>query len=53
MRKSLWCLVALVVVGAFWSGRLSAADDAKPKNRYFEMRIDGRSVDPVQWLKAR
>ncbi len=24
-----------------------------PAGLYFEMRIDGRSVDPLQWLKAR
>ena len=26
---------------------------AGPPQLYFEMRIDGRSVDPVQWLKPR
>ena len=26
---------------------------AGPPSLYFEMRIDGRSVDPLQWLKAR
>ena len=26
---------------------------AGPPELYFELRIDGRSVDPVQWLKPR
>ena len=26
---------------------------AGPSQLYFELRIDGRSVDPVQWLKPR
>jgi septal ring factor EnvC (AmiA/AmiB activator) len=26
---------------------------AGPAALYFEMRIDGRSVDPLQWLKPR
>jgi septal ring factor EnvC (AmiA/AmiB activator) len=29
------------------------ASPAGPAALYFEMRIDGRSVDPVQWLKPR
>lgn len=31
----------------------SGAAPAGPPTLYFEMRIDGRSVDPLQWLKAR
>jgi murein hydrolase activator len=26
---------------------------AGPAALYFELRVDGRSVDPVQWLKPR
>ena len=33
-------------------GRVGSAP-AGPPALYFEMRIDGRSVDPVQWLKPR
>jgi murein hydrolase activator len=33
-------------------GRVGTAP-AGPAALYFEVRIDGRSVDPVQWLKAR
>jgi murein hydrolase activator len=33
-------------------GRVGTAP-AGPPSVYFEVRIDGRSVDPVQWLKAR
>ena len=33
-------------------GRVGSAP-AGPPTLYFEMRIDGRSVDPVQWLKPR
>ena len=33
-------------------GRVGLAP-AGPPTLYFEMRIDGRSVDPVQWLKTR
>ena len=33
-------------------GRVGLAP-AGPSALYFEMRIDGRSVDPLQWLKAR
>ena len=33
-------------------GRTGSAP-AGPPALYFEMRIDGRSVDPLQWLKAR
>ena len=33
-------------------GRVGSAP-AGPPALYFEMRIDGRSVDPVQWLKAK
>jgi len=31
----------------------SGAAPAGPPTLYFEMRIDGRSVDPLQWLKPR
>ena len=33
-------------------GRVGDAP-AGPPALYFELRIDGRSVDPIQWLKAR
>jgi septal ring factor EnvC (AmiA/AmiB activator) len=33
-------------------GRVGTAP-AGPPGLYFEMRIDGRSVDPVEWLKIR
>jgi septal ring factor EnvC (AmiA/AmiB activator) len=33
-------------------GRVGSAP-AGPSALYFEVRIDGRSVDPVQWLRAR
>jgi lipoprotein NlpD/lipoprotein YgeR len=33
-------------------GRVGSSP-AGPPTLYFEIRIDGRSVDPVQWLKAR
>ena len=33
-------------------GRVGSAP-AGPASLYFEIRVDGRSVDPVQWLKAR
>jgi septal ring factor EnvC (AmiA/AmiB activator) len=33
-------------------GRTGSAP-AGPPALYFEMRVDGRSVDPVQWLRAR
>jgi murein hydrolase activator len=33
-------------------GRTGTAPDATPA-LYFEVRIDGRSVDPLQWLKPR
>jgi septal ring factor EnvC (AmiA/AmiB activator) len=33
-------------------GRTGSAP-AGPAALYFEMRVDGRSVDPVQWLRAR
>lgn len=33
-------------------GRVGTAP-AGPPALYFELRIDGRSVDPVQWLKSR
>lgn len=33
-------------------GRAGTAP-AGPPALYFEMRVDGRSVDPVQWLRAR
>ena len=31
----------------------SGTAPAGPPTLYFEMRVDGRSVDPVQWLRAR
>ncbi|HET9272179.1 MAG TPA: peptidoglycan DD-metalloendopeptidase family protein [Vicinamibacterales bacterium] len=33
-------------------GRVGPSPDGPPQ-LYFELRIDGRSVDPVQWLKPR
>jgi septal ring factor EnvC (AmiA/AmiB activator) len=33
-------------------GRVGTAP-AGPPSLYFELRVDGRSVDPIQWLKAR
>jgi septal ring factor EnvC (AmiA/AmiB activator) len=33
-------------------GRVGTAP-AGPATLYFELRIDGRSVDPIQWLKPR
>jgi septal ring factor EnvC (AmiA/AmiB activator) len=33
-------------------GRVGLAPSGAPA-LYFEMRVDGRSVDPVQWLKPR
>jgi len=33
-------------------GRVGASP-AGPPALYFEIRIDGRSVDPLQWLKTR
>ena len=40
------------VEGGAEIGRVGMAP-AGPSALYFEMRIDGRSVDPVQWLKPR
>jgi septal ring factor EnvC (AmiA/AmiB activator) len=33
-------------------GRVGPSPAGTPE-LYFELRIDGRSVDPVQWLKPR
>jgi septal ring factor EnvC (AmiA/AmiB activator) len=33
-------------------GRVGSAPAGRPA-LYFEIRVDGRSVDPVQWLKVR
>jgi septal ring factor EnvC (AmiA/AmiB activator) len=33
-------------------GRVGLAP-AGPAALYFELRVDGRSVDPVQWLKPK
>src|SRR5947207_1555015 len=52
MRKSFWCLAAIVVVGAFWIGRLSAADET-PKMRYFEMRTYTAAEGKLDALNAR
>jgi septal ring factor EnvC (AmiA/AmiB activator) len=41
-----------VVDGGAELGRVGFSP-AGPPALYFEMRIDGRSVDPLQWLKAR
>jgi septal ring factor EnvC (AmiA/AmiB activator) len=40
-----------VVDGGAELGRVGSAP-AGPPSLYFEMRVDGRSVDPVQWLRA-
>ena len=44
MRKLMWCVAPLIVAGAFWMGRVSAAD--KTQNRLFELRtyttVDGK-----------
>jgi len=52
MRKSIWCLAAVVVMGAFWIGRLSAADET-PKMRYFEMRTYTANEGKLDALNAR
>jgi hypothetical protein len=52
MRKMIWCLVPAVVVGAFWMGRLSAADE-KPKMRLFEMRTYTANEGKLDALNAR
>ena len=44
--------VGQVVSGGTELGHVGPAP-AGPAALYFEMRIDGRSVDPVQWLKPR
>ena len=46
-----------VATGAFVDGgtelgRVGSAP-AGPPALYFELRVDGRSVDPVQWLRPR
>ena len=41
-----------VVDGGAELGRVGSAP-AGPAGLYFEMRVDGRSVDPVQWLRPR
>jgi septal ring factor EnvC (AmiA/AmiB activator) len=41
-----------VVDGGTEVGRVGASPAGTPA-LYFEMRIDGRSVDPVQWLRPR
>jgi septal ring factor EnvC (AmiA/AmiB activator) len=40
------------VQGGTELGRVGSAP-AGPTALYFEMRVDGRSVDPLQWLRAR
>ena len=44
--------VGQTVEGGAEVGQVGASP-AGPAALYFEMRIDGRSVDPVQWLKPR
>jgi murein hydrolase activator len=44
--------VGTVVDGATELGRVGSAPAGGPA-LYFEMRVDGRSVDPVQWLRPR
>lgn len=34
-------------------GEAGTAPDGKAARLYFELRIDGRAVDPLQWLKPR
>jgi len=52
MRKSFWCLAAVVVAGAFWIGRLSAADET-PKMRLFELRTYTAAEGKLDALQAR
>jgi murein hydrolase activator len=40
------------VVGGTELGRVGSAPTGPPA-LYFELRVDGRSVDPVQWLRPR
>jgi septal ring factor EnvC (AmiA/AmiB activator) len=35
------------------SSALSGTLADRPPALYFELRVDGRSIDPVQWLKPR
>jgi murein hydrolase activator len=44
--------VGTVVDGATELGRVGSPPAGGPA-LYFEMRVDGRSVDPVQWLRPR
>jgi septal ring factor EnvC (AmiA/AmiB activator) len=44
--------VGSVVDGGTELGRVGSAPAGRPA-LYFEMRVDGRSVDPVQWLRPR
>lgn len=57
--QSLYGYLASIAVSAGTSvdggtelGRVGSAP-AGPPALYFEMRVDGRSVDPVQWLRPR
>src|SRR5882762_5317388 len=52
MRKSFWCLAAFGVVGAFWIGRLSAADET-PTMRLFELRTYTAAGGKLDALQAR
>ena len=44
--------VGTAVSGGTELGRVGSAPAGAPA-LYFEMRVDGRSVDPVQWLRPR
>ena len=52
MRKWFWCVAMLAVMGAFWTGRLSAADE-KPTMRFFEMRTYTANEGKLDALQAR
>lgn len=50
--ESITISVGSVVDGGTELGRVGSAAGGRPA-LYFEMRVDGRSVDPVQWLRPR
>src|SRR4051812_367136 len=51
MRKLMWCVAPVIVAGAFWMGRVSAAD--KPQNRLFELRTYTANEGKFDALQAR
>ena len=52
MRKVIWSVAAVMMVGAFWLGRLSAADE-KPQMRLFELRTYTANEGKLDALNAR